>query len=103
VIQKPPFIRKIHDLRAARHQCTPLAGGQFRYSAPPGLHDDLVLALAIAWRGLGRARKRAVVANAFKDLWDANAAMSTGSAYVMEGVESASSDRVRVLRQHWQN
>jgi hypothetical protein len=24
-------------------QCVPLAGGQFRYSAPPGLHDDTVL------------------------------------------------------------
>jgi hypothetical protein len=39
-------------------ECTPLAGGQFRYSAPAGMHDDLVLALSIAWAGLGKARKR---------------------------------------------
>jgi hypothetical protein len=39
-------------------QCTPLAGGQFRYSAPPGLHDDYVMALAIAFAGLGNAVKR---------------------------------------------
>lgn len=26
-----------------------LAGGGFRYSAPPGLHDDTVIALALAW------------------------------------------------------
>ena len=26
-----------------------LSGGGFRYSAPPGLHDDTVIALALAW------------------------------------------------------
>ncbi len=33
------------------------AGGNLRYTAPPGLHDDTVMALALAWaaRGLGRA------------------------------------------------
>ena len=28
-----------------------LPGGGFRYSAPPGLHDDTVIALALAWHG----------------------------------------------------
>lgn len=39
-------------------QCTPLAGGQFRYAAPPGLHDDLVMSLCIAYSGLGSAVKK---------------------------------------------
>jgi hypothetical protein len=30
-----------------------LPGGTFRYSAPSGLHDDMVMALALAWHGLG--------------------------------------------------
>ncbi len=29
-----------------------LPGGGVRYGAPPGLHDDLVMALALAWHGL---------------------------------------------------
>ncbi len=34
---------------------TRLPGGGFRYSAPPGLHDDCVIALALAWHGAARA------------------------------------------------
>lgn len=37
---------------------TPTASGMMRYSAPAGLHDDLVIALAIAWAALGAARKK---------------------------------------------
>lgn len=29
-----------------------LPGGGYRYSAPPGLHDDTVIALCLAWHGL---------------------------------------------------
>lgn len=29
-----------------------LPGGGYRYSAPPGLHDDTVIALALAWHGV---------------------------------------------------
>jgi hypothetical protein len=29
-----------------------LPGGAYRYSAPSGLHDDLVIALALAWQGV---------------------------------------------------
>jgi hypothetical protein len=28
---------------------TRLAGGGYRYGAPPGLHDDCVMAAAIGW------------------------------------------------------
>ena len=28
-----------------------LPSGRFRYGAPPGLHDDTVIALALAWHG----------------------------------------------------
>lgn len=29
-----------------------LPGGGYRYSAPPGMHDDTVIALALAWHGV---------------------------------------------------
>jgi hypothetical protein len=80
-------------------QAVPLAGGQFRYSAPPGLHDDLVMSLAIAWAGLGKSRKREAAVNAFKNLGDVNLSMSTGMADGEGGV----SERVRVLREKWRN
>jgi hypothetical protein len=31
-----------------------LPSGTYRYSAPPGLHDDTVIALALAWHGVLR-------------------------------------------------
>lgn len=40
----------------------PLPSGMMRYSAPDGEHDDTVIALALAWQGLGgweRAREQA--------------------------------------------
>ena len=30
-----------------------LPGGMFRYNAPEGMHDDTVMALALAWFGVG--------------------------------------------------
>jgi hypothetical protein len=30
-----------------------LPSGAFRYGAPPGMHDDTVMALAMAWQGIG--------------------------------------------------
>jgi hypothetical protein len=60
-------------------QCTPLAGGQFRYSASAGMHDDLVMALSIAWAGLGKARKRQLEMTI---PWGAaNDELATGSYY----------------------
>lgn len=29
-----------------------LPGGGYRYSAPAGMHDDTVIALALAWHGV---------------------------------------------------
>jgi hypothetical protein len=60
-------------------QATPLAGGQSRYSAPPGLHDDLVMALAIAYQGLCKARKRQLTASL--DWGGVNDALCTGSGW----------------------
>lgn len=37
-----------------------LASGQIRYSAPPGQHDDAVMALAIAWHGKGTGRANVI-------------------------------------------
>ena len=31
-----------------------LPGGAFRYNAPQGMHDDTVIATALAWHGIGR-------------------------------------------------
>ena len=33
-----------------------LPGGGFRYSAPPGCHDDTVIATALAWHGAENSR-----------------------------------------------
>jgi hypothetical protein len=53
-------------------ECKPLQGGQFRYSAPEGLHDDLVMALAIAYQGLGKALKREKEIQVWAALGEAN-------------------------------
>jgi hypothetical protein len=85
-------------------QCTPLAGGQFRYSAPPGLHDDLVMALAIAYQSLGAARKRDLANVAFQNLGWANDELAT---YYHGGIAQAedygASERARILRERWRN
>ncbi len=36
------------------YRCQRLPGGGYRYGAPPGLHDDQVMALALAWHGVQR-------------------------------------------------
>lgn len=35
-----------------------LPGGGYRYSAPPGAHDDTVIAAALAWHGVRQGRPR---------------------------------------------
>ena len=40
----------LNELASYRAQLLP--GGGVRYGAPPGLHDDLVMALALAWHAL---------------------------------------------------
>jgi Terminase large subunit, T4likevirus-type, N-terminal/Terminase RNaseH-like domain len=86
-------------------QATPLPGGQFRYSAPPGLHDDLVMALAIAYQGLGRARKQIESRDAFRELAFVNEALATGSAWREEQNPDVVgwAERARVMRERWKN
>jgi hypothetical protein len=86
-------------------QATPLPGGQFRYSAPPGLHDDLVMALAIGYQGLGRARRQVETRDAFKDLALINQGLAMGSAWREEQAPDVVgwAERTRVLREHWKN
>lgn len=36
----------------AAYRLERLPGGSYRYSAPPGLHDDTVIAAALAWHGV---------------------------------------------------
>jgi Terminase large subunit, T4likevirus-type, N-terminal/Terminase RNaseH-like domain len=38
-----------------------LPGGNYRYSAPPGLHDDCVMALALAWHGVIRGSRTEII------------------------------------------
>lgn len=41
----------VSELQA--YQMERLPSGRFRYNAPQGMHDDTVIALALAWHGLG--------------------------------------------------
>ena len=38
----------------ASYRLERLQGGGYRYSAPAGMHDDTVMALALAWHGVGQ-------------------------------------------------
>jgi hypothetical protein len=51
VIRTPNDPVLIGELQAFEAKGT--AGGMVRYGAPEGMHDDTVMALAIAWAGLG--------------------------------------------------
>jgi len=46
----------INELQA--YESTRLPGGGFRYSAPEGMHDDTVMALAMALHGMANSRVR---------------------------------------------
>jgi len=46
VLDDPVLIGELLSFESKRN-----ASGSFSYSAPPGMHDDCVLALAIAWSG----------------------------------------------------
>lgn len=43
----------INELQA--YEMERLQSGTFRYTAPAGLHDDMVMSLALAWHGIGQA------------------------------------------------
>jgi len=42
----------VNELKAFDYEITP--SGRMRYGAPEGMHDDCVMALALAWHGLRR-------------------------------------------------
>ena len=42
--------RLVGELQA--YQAERLPGGMLRYGAPNGMHDDTVIALALAWQGV---------------------------------------------------
>lgn len=46
IIPDPVLINELQAYEGKR-----LPGGMTRYSAPPGMHDDTVMALALAWHG----------------------------------------------------
>jgi len=48
----------IAELQA--YECERLPGGLLRYNAPPGLHDDTVVALMLAWQGCQRPAETTV-------------------------------------------
>jgi phage terminase large subunit-like protein len=47
IINDPVLVGELQAFEAKRNN-----SGTFSYSAPEGLHDDCVMALAIAWQGL---------------------------------------------------
>jgi hypothetical protein len=56
------------------------------------------MALAIAYQGLGAARKRDLANAAFQNLGWANDELATISSFAIEG-----SERARILRERWRN
>ena len=46
ILNDPLLIAELQAFAAER-----LPGGSTRYAAPEGMHDDMVMALALAWRG----------------------------------------------------
>jgi hypothetical protein len=89
----------------------PLPGGLMTYSAAARLHDDCVMALAIAWQGMGTAKKRAAAASAFQNLMWANDQLATGCGFRENLLPSenggrqhwGSGERTRILRERWRD
>jgi hypothetical protein len=52
IIPDPVLLSELQAYQAVR-----LPSGMTRYSAPAGLHDDTVMALAMAYEALGKAKK----------------------------------------------
>lgn len=62
IINNPIQIGELLSYESKRN-----ASGSFSYSAPAGMHDDTVMALAIAWWSLERGRAVALSVNPFYD------------------------------------
>ena len=56
ILNDPLLIAELQAFAAER-----LPGGSTRYSAPEGMHDDMVMALALAWRAGSNPGRRARV------------------------------------------
>jgi len=50
ILPDPALVGELNAYRLER-----LPSGRFRYGAPPGEHDDCVIALALAWHGASQA------------------------------------------------
>jgi len=57
----------------------PGAGGLMKYSAPAGGHDDLVMALAIGWQGVAKAKEVLSAGKQFGSFMAANLSMSSNT------------------------
>ena len=62
-------------------EASALPSGLMRYAAPAGGHDDCVMALAIAWAGLGKAVRRASNLAAVESILEANAELERPSQW----------------------
>lgn len=51
----PDEAQLVNELKAFDYEITP--SGAMRYGAPEGVHDDCVMALALAWRGLRKTAR----------------------------------------------
>jgi hypothetical protein len=60
ILKNPVLVGELLSYESKRS-----ASGSFSYSAPDGMHDDCVMALAICWAGFGRDAR--VIENPFYD------------------------------------
>ena len=67
----------IGELQA--YEGKPTSGGLMRYSAPDGGHDDMVMALAIGWQGVAKAKEVLTSNKQFSTFMAANLSMSSNS------------------------
>lgn len=69
LISIPNDTRLIAELEG--YEMERLPGGTFRYSAPQGMHDDMVIATALAWYGTSIDTSMSIepASNNFMDMW----------------------------------
>jgi phage FluMu gp28-like protein len=86
----------------------PLAGGLMRYAAPEGGHDDTVMALCIAWQGLGDAAKRARALEGLRVFRNINEDCTFSGQWGVPRYDASDDDFVvdgstglRILRTEW--
>ena len=72
-------------------EAKPLPSGLMRYEAPSGGHDDIVMALAIAWQGITAGKKKELDAEHFRACAEATASLTRAG---MMGGDGGSMDRL---------